>query len=66
MKLPLLLRFNYCIIGISICSPLHIIKVVHLILSLTIIAFKMFGARHYMYYTNRSVASKVDSTYLGC
>ena len=26
---------------------------------------KMFGAMHFIYYINRSIASKVDSTYLG-
>ena len=25
----------------------------------------MFGAMHYIYYINRSIATKVDSTYLG-
>ena len=26
---------------------------------------KMFGAMHFIYYINRSIATKVDSTYLG-
>ena len=25
----------------------------------------MFGAMHFIYYINRSIATKVDSTYLG-
>ena len=27
--------------------------------------FKMFGAMHFIYYINRSIAMKVESTYLG-
>ena len=27
--------------------------------------FKKFGAMHFIYYINRSIATKVDSTYLG-
>ena len=26
---------------------------------------KMFGAMHFIYYINRSIPTKVDSTYLG-
>ena len=29
------------------------------------ITFKKFGAMHFIYYINRSIATKVDSTYLG-
>ena len=26
---------------------------------------KMFGAMHFIYYINKSIATKIDSTYLG-
>ena len=33
---------------------------------LTVIALRrMFGAMHFIYYINRSIATKVDLTYLG-
>ena len=30
-----------------------------------IVTFKKFGAMHFIYYIHRSIATKVDSTYLG-
>ena len=30
-----------------------------------LLLIKMFGAMHFIYYINKSIATKVDSTYLG-
>ena len=38
-------------------------KVVILITTVTLISIKMFGAMHFIYYINKSIAMKVDSTY---